>query len=52
MKRPTTTEEDRSFASTFRYNADIDAGFIVEWVAQHFRPDEVYGKRELMEFIR
>ncbi|MCJ7443819.1 MAG: hypothetical protein MUO26_04700 [Methanotrichaceae archaeon] len=52
MKRHTTTEEDRSFANTFRDNADIDAGFIVEWVAQYFRPEEVYPAYELKEYVR
>jgi hypothetical protein len=52
MERPTTTDEDISFAKAFFDNANIDAGFIIQWVEENFRPDEVYGEADIKEFVK
>lgn len=52
MERATTTSEDQSFAKVFQENANIDAGFILEWVRQNFLPEEIYGERELKQHIQ
>ena len=52
MERATTSSEDKSFAQAFYDHANIDAGFILEWVEKNFRPEEVYLVDDLKQYIR
>ena len=52
MYRPTTVDEDKAFAKVFMEFANIDTGFIVEWVEQNFRPEEVFGEAEIKKWVQ
>jgi hypothetical protein len=52
MYRPTTSAEDVSFAKMFMEMANIDAGIIVTWVEENFRPDEVYKDGDLRDWVK
>jgi hypothetical protein len=52
MYRPTTVDEDKAFAKVFMEFANIDTGFIVEWVEQNFRPEEVFGEAEIKQWVQ
>lgn len=51
-RRPTTPQEDQSFAEAFKQYANIDTGFILDWVEENFTPEEIYGEEGLKQHIQ
>lgn len=51
MIRPTTVNEDQSFWKRFVEETNTDVSWILAWVRENFRVDEVFGRLDIEEYV-